>query len=91
MGKTDDRSRGKSKREALVVAPPRLVEMTEEQYGQAVRLLVTLVDSFVGRHGAATSGPQRSHEVGPEAGPATREQEPPRAQGKRPLAGLSGL
>jgi hypothetical protein len=34
----------------LVVHPPGLVEMTDEQYREAVRLLVTLIDGYVARH-----------------------------------------
>ena len=42
---------------ALVVHPPRLVEMTSEQHQQAVRLLIALIDSWVARRRATHDPP----------------------------------
>ena len=52
---------------ALVVHPPRLVEMTSEEHHQAVRLLIGLIDSWVARRRATHAPPPPTAMTPPSA------------------------
>jgi hypothetical protein len=79
-GKGGDGGRGRRPGKAdLVVHPPGLVEMTDEQYREAVRLLVTLIDGYVARHQVLESEHQHPQSHAGQHGV------------KRPVAGEEGF